>query len=163
MLVNTPHLPARHLLAVALCLGLAGVRAASLETTATPTAQEPSPTSVGARSAAAQAGDAAAQYALGLMYAHGDGLARDDALAAKWFAAAAAQGHAQAAYNLGVLTVNGRGVPRDYAAARGHFEQAAASVPSAAYNLGVLYDQGLGVAADAAQALTWYRKAADAG
>ncbi|MEO8976219.1 MAG: transglycosylase SLT domain-containing protein [Casimicrobiaceae bacterium] len=45
---------------------------------------------------AAKLGDAEAQYDVGWMYLNGRGVARDDALAARFFALAAAQGHAQA-------------------------------------------------------------------
>jgi soluble lytic murein transglycosylase-like protein len=46
--------------------------------------------------AAAKAGNAQAQYALGWMYANGRGVARDDGVAAHLFALAAEQGHVQA-------------------------------------------------------------------
>ena len=79
---------------------------------------------------AAQAGDfqtalkewkplahAGAQYNLGLMYANGEGVAEDDAEAARWLRLAADQGHAGAQYNLGVMYASGRGVPEDDAEA----------------------------------------------
>ena len=46
--------------------------------------------------AAAKAGSAQGQYALGWMYANGRGVARDDGVAAHLFALAAEQGHVQA-------------------------------------------------------------------
>ena len=46
--------------------------------------------------AAAKKGEAAAQYALGLRYARGEGLNEDASEAAKWFLEAAEQGHADA-------------------------------------------------------------------
>lgn len=50
----------------------------------------------------AEAGDAEAQYHLGMMFARGDGAPRDEAAAAEWLRQAAEGGHAEAQYNLGV-------------------------------------------------------------
>ena len=61
----------------------------------------------------ADQGNAAAQFSVGLMYAHGQGVPRDDALAVKWYRLAADQGHALAQNNLGVMYANGRGVSKD--------------------------------------------------
>src|SRR4051794_32521432 len=47
------------------------------------------------------------------MYARGQGVPRDDALAVKWYRVAADQGHALAQNNLGVMHSNGRGVSKD--------------------------------------------------
>jgi TPR repeat protein len=49
----------------------------------------------------AEEGDASAQYALGFMYAGGQGVTQDDAEAAKWFRRAAEQGHPDAQFLLG--------------------------------------------------------------
>src|SRR5206468_1661558 len=48
----------------------------------------------------ADQGVAAAQFNLGLMYANGRGVSKDDTAAAKWFRLAADQGHALAQNNL---------------------------------------------------------------
>jgi TPR repeat protein len=61
----------------------------------------------------ADEGNAAAQFTLGFMYAHGRGVPQDHALAAKWYRLAADQGHALAQNNLGLMYANGRGVPKD--------------------------------------------------
>jgi len=50
---------------------------------------------------AADAGDASAQYNLGLCYADGDGVAKDSELALSWYRRAAEAGHADAQYKLG--------------------------------------------------------------
>ena len=56
---------------------------------------------------AAEAGDADAQYRLGVMY-YGHGLVPLDATeAAKWYRKAAGQGHASAQYKLGLMYDNG--------------------------------------------------------
>ena len=67
---------------------------------------------------AAKQGDAQAQYNLGLMYADGRGVRRDDAEAVKWYRQAAAQGNAEAQYNLGFMYANGQGVRQDLALAQ---------------------------------------------
>ena len=63
---------------------------------------------------AANQGDAAAQFNLGLMYDNGQGVAQNDQQAAAWYQKAANQGHAKAQYNLGVMYFNGQGVARNY-------------------------------------------------
>jgi hypothetical protein len=67
----------------------------------------------GSYMARAKAGDPAAQYDVGVLYARGDGLVQDYASAFSWFHAAAAQGNVAAQYNLGVLYAEGRGVSAD--------------------------------------------------
>ena len=62
----------------------------------------------------AEQGHALAQYNLGLLYANGQGVSKDDAQARQWYEKAAAQGHADAQVNLGILYDYGRGVPQDY-------------------------------------------------
>ncbi len=51
----------------------------------------------------AEKGDATAQYALGTIYANGDGVAADYAQAARWFEAAAKGGNAEARQNLAFM------------------------------------------------------------
>ena len=52
---------------------------------------------------AAEQGDAAAQYYLGLMYANGKGVAQNNAEAKYWFTLAAYQRNADAQFYLGLL------------------------------------------------------------
>jgi TPR repeat protein len=61
----------------------------------------------------ARDGLAEAQALLGDIYSRGDGVARDDAAAARWYEMAARQGYADAQYALGLLYQTGRGVPLD--------------------------------------------------
>ena len=56
----------------------------------------------------AKQGQAAAQYHLGLLYANGQGVPKDDAQARQWYEKAANQGHALAQVNLGGLYDYGR-------------------------------------------------------
>jgi hypothetical protein len=63
---------------------------------------------------AAEQGNAAARYSLGVAYQNGQGVPQEYAEAVKWYRMAAEQGHAAAQYDLGVAYSNGQGVPRDY-------------------------------------------------
>ena len=95
---------------------------------------------------AAEKGDAAAQYNLGLMYDQGEGVQQDYDSARAWFEKAAEQGLAAAQYNLGVMYLQGEGVQQDYDSARAWFEKAAEQgLADAQYQLGVMYPQGEGV------------------
>jgi GAF domain/Sel1 repeat len=58
-------------------------------------------------------GDAAAQNALGLRYAVGDGVKLNEVEAVRWFTKAAEQGNVAAQSKLGSLYYSGRGVPQD--------------------------------------------------
>ncbi len=60
--------------------------------------------------ARAEAGDAEAQYNLGLMYVNGEGVPEDDVEAVRLFRLAADQGLAEAQTNLGLMYDNGSGV-----------------------------------------------------
>jgi TPR repeat protein len=104
----------------------------------------------------AQAGDADAQYRLGVMYAEGRGVAPNDAEAALWFERAAEQGEPMAQYNLGASYVEGTGVRKDIATAAKWFRRAAdQGVALAQLNLGLLYASGVGVPQDNVEALKW--------
>ena len=61
----------------------------------------------------AEKGDARAQFNLGLMYQNGQGVAKDEVEAVKWYRKAADQGNAFAQNNLGVMYANGLGVEED--------------------------------------------------
>jgi TPR repeat protein len=112
----------------------------------------------------AAAGNAEAQFQLGRLYAHGEGVARDERLAGEWYRKAAEQGHARAQNNLGVLHQEGRGVERDEReAARWYRLAAEQGRTTAQVNLARLYDEGRGVDEDPAQAALWFRRAADRG
>ena len=58
---------------------------------------------------AAEAGDADAQYRLGVMYEFGLEVPQDEAEAVAWYRLAAEQGHATAQYDLGFSYANGLG------------------------------------------------------
>ena len=67
--------------------------------------------------ARAEAGEAQAQFALGLMYGTGEGVPQDAAEAVRWYRLAAEQGNAAAQLALGARYFSGAGVPQDAAEA----------------------------------------------
>ena len=82
--------------------------------------------------------NASGQYNLGVMYADGRGVARDDAEAVRWYRRAAEQGNASGQYNLGGMYSTGRGVARDDAEAVRWYRRAAEQGnASGQYNLGL--------------------------
>ena len=62
---------------------------------------------------AAEQGDAKAQYNLGIAYYNGEGVAKDQVEAVKWWRKAAEQGDAQAQLYLGLAHNNGFGALKD--------------------------------------------------
>lgn len=74
---------------------------------------------------AAQAGDVAAQYNLGVMYFEGKDAPQDYLEAAKWYGAAADQGDGQAQFNLGLMFYQGLGLPKNLVHAYELFDLAA--------------------------------------
>lgn len=112
----------------------------------------------------ADAGDAHAQYNLGMLYARGQGVPKDYGQAAGWYRKAAEQGVAAAQYNLGLMCANGQGVPRDpQEAAKWFLKAAEAGVTDAETGLGRIYNEGEGAFRNYAEAEKWYRKAAESG
>jgi TPR repeat protein len=65
----------------------------------------------------AEAGNAAAQFRLGSMYASGTGVAQDDAKAFEWFSKSAEQGNLDAMSMLSLMYGAGRGVKHDFSTA----------------------------------------------
>lgn len=73
----------------------------------------------------AEEGNAGAEYYLGVMYAHGQGVTHNYSLAAEWYRDASEQGLAEAEYNLAVAYARGQGVPQDDAKAAAWMRKAA--------------------------------------
>jgi alpha/beta superfamily hydrolase len=91
-----------------------------------------------------------------MMYATGNGVARDPAEAVRWYRAAAERGNADAQNDLAVMYDAGDGVAEDDAeAVRWYRRASAAGNPSAQYNLGLMYANGEGVARDRTRAYVW--------
>ena len=120
---------------------------------------------VGALSPLAEAGNAEAQFVLGLMYANGQGVEQNYYLAGKMYRLAATQGHSGAQTNLGSLYEEcyGTGPCNAEQAANWYRRAAEQDNVIAQYNLGVLYATGRGVAKDPWTAKVLFRQASEAG
>jgi TPR repeat protein len=109
----------------------------------------------------ADQGDPRAQALMGLLYANGRGVPRDDREAMKWFRSAAEQGDAVAQLQIGVMYYGGRSVPQDYSEAARWYQLAAErGNPEAQYNLGIMYATGVGMPQDNILAHMWFNLAA---
>ena len=111
---------------------------------------------------AAEAGNASAQFNLGLCYYKGQGVPQDYKKAVQWYKKAAEAGDANAQCNLGLCCKNGQeGLPPDYKSAVEWFTKAAeAGNANAQCNLGTCYKNGEGVPQDKNKAVEWFTKAA---
>ncbi len=72
----------------------------------------------------AEAGNAAAQNSMGVLYENGQGVQKDLVVAAKWYLRSALNGSTDAQFNVGLMYEGGRGVERDYARAYKWFDLA---------------------------------------
>jgi TPR repeat protein len=106
---------------------------------------------------AAERGDAAAQYNLGVMYDRGEGVAHDPKQAVAWYRKAAEQGHASAQYLMGIMYDIGKEVAQDPKQAVSWWQKAAEQRNAAAqYKLGFMYNVGRGVEQDNTETLKWW-------
>jgi uncharacterized protein len=112
--------------------------------------------------AAADAGQAEAQFDLGVLYAQGRGVDRDLNEAARWYRQAAEQGNAEAQFALGQMYSRGWGVPRDEADALRWFQMATDPNSDGPPTDWAIVD-GYGVQQDQRQAAYWYQEAAEQG
>lgn len=113
---------------------------------------------------AAKEGVIDAQALLGQILLEGRGIARDQALALRWFHIAAQGGHLMARNMAGRCLEHGWGCAADAAAAAREYRLAAAAgLDWGQYNYANLLATGRGVAEDQAQALALYRQAAAQG
>ncbi len=136
--------------------------------------------------AAAEAGDAAAQFRLALNLQHetvrvsgrvptrgwgGEPMREAEpadqtrlAEAVQWYQKAAQQGHADAQFHLACLYRHGVGGLGDFTQAQSLFESAArAGHRAATYELAVMLDEGFAGAARPQEAMDWFKKAAAVG
>ena len=105
----------------------------------------------------AEQGHVVAQYQLGLLYATGQGVTKDDAKARQWYEKAAIQGHTEAQVNLGVLLMYARGGQQDYKMAVYYLRRAANQGNDLAQRrLGQMHERGEGVQQDSIKAYMWY-------
>ena len=112
--------------------------------------------------ARANAGDAAAQVAVGESYAEGKGVSRDYKLAAEWYQRAADKGDIGGELHLAALYRDGgKGFPRDMAQAAAWYRKAAEQGDVTAQGtLGTLYSMGQGVEQSYVEAYYWLDLAA---
>jgi TPR repeat protein len=112
--------------------------------------------------AAADAGEAEAQFDLGVLYAQGRGVERDLDEAARWYRQAAEQGNAAAQFALGQMYSRGWGMPRDESDALRWFQMANDPNSDGPPTDWAVID-GYGVQQDQQAAAYWYRQAAEQG
>lgn len=112
----------------------------------------------------ADAGEADAENAVGLVHERGAGVPADPAEAAQWYRRASDRGLNAATVNLGVLLMAGAGLPRDQAEALRLYHQAASRGSlRAMLLLGGAYRNGTGQPPDLVAARGWFLKAAQGG
>jgi localization factor PodJL len=135
----------------------------------TPPSARPSPklpTAIGGATlrTAAVAGDAAAEYEIGLRYVEGRGVPANPAEAVRWLELAAKQGLAMAQFRLAGFYEKGLGIKKDIETARRLYKAAAEQGNAKAmHNLAVLYAEGAAVKPDYRTAAQWFRLASDHG
>lgn len=113
---------------------------------------------------AAVLGNVAAQYNLGLLYAHGRGVSQNAAEAVKWYRRAAVGGDADAQNNIGFAYEYGHGVTQNYAEAVKWYERSAnQGNVYALSNLGLMYQAGREVERSYEKAVGYYAQAAKKG
>lgn len=112
----------------------------------------------------AQSGNPVAQFLVGFAYEGGQGVAKDEAEAIKWYRKAADQGHREAQFRLGSMYALGTGTVKNgpeaikwlqRAAEHGHVE--------AQFLLGAMFTTGNAVPKDTATGTAWLEKAAAQG
>ena len=113
----------------------------------------------------AEQGNNDAQFWMGYMYKHGQGVPQDYKTAMKWYRLSAEQGDDDAQYNLGQMYRIGEGVPQDYKTAMKWYRLSAEQGnDSAQVNIGQMYDQGLGdISQNYKTSAKWFRLAAEQG
>jgi uncharacterized protein len=108
---------------------------------------------------AADKGSTSAMVELGVLYATGAGMAKDDEQARKLFERAAQGGNPRGVSNLAALSGSG-GTPADPVKAREMLEKAAETNAEAQYQLGLMLANGTGGPKDDAGARNLFEKAA---
>lgn len=104
----------------------------------------------------AKRGDHRAMYALGSMYAAGQGVEKDLSKAHDLFREAAQNGRIDAMYKLGLMYEQGLGVSRDYRKALRYYQKSAKQgFPLSQYRFGMMYIDGKGLKANAVTGAAW--------
>ena len=101
-------------------------------------------------------------FNLGLRYAKGQGVAKNESKAAEWYQKASTLGKIEATYNLAIMYQAGQGVTKDYKKAAELYQKAVdKDMPAAIINLGNMYKRGEGGLQDDKKAFELFSKAAD--
>lgn len=109
---------------------------------------------------AAEKNDHRAMYALGSMYAGGQGIQQDYKQAYVWFRKADKFGRTDAQYKLGLMYEQGLGLKINPKKAVKWYSKAAnGGYPPAWYKLGMMYAQGMGVKQNNTKAYAWLNAA----
>lgn len=154
----------RRILLILVLIGIPNLAAADLQRGLEAAEREDFATAAREFHAAAEQGDANAQYLLAVMYSEGQGVSKNESEAALWCRRASMQGHAPAQFYLGVMYQEGRGVHKNNTeAARWYRLAAKQGNPRAQTMLAVMYAEGEGVQKDQAEAARLFRQAADQG
>jgi uncharacterized protein len=113
----------------------------------------------------AAAGDAEAQFDLGLLYIRGEGVAEDHAAAASWFRKAADLGQRDAQYLFGLMHISGQGgVEKSNSAAyKLLLKSAEQGLPDAQSAVGEMLFAGQGARKDEKAGSGWFTRAARQG
>ncbi|MDA7968831.1 MAG: trypsin-like peptidase domain-containing protein [Gammaproteobacteria bacterium] len=107
--------------------------------------------------AAAEKGDAEAQYKLAKAYFYGAGVAKNTREVVRWTRKAAEQGHVESQGNMGLLYFRGEGVEKDQREAVRWWRKAVEQGSVwGQYGLGTAYYYGYGVIADQREAYIWW-------
>ncbi len=106
-----------------------------------------------------------AEYNVGYMYAHGEGLPQSDVNAELWFRRAAEQGLDVAQHMMGFIYADGRGVPQNFEkSVDWHHKAAEQGLASAQSHLGYLYAVGGKIVKrNPTEACKWFLRAAENG
>lgn len=108
-----------------------------------------------------EVGDPEAMTALADAFANGDGVAKNQAQAFRYYNQAAALGDASALFSVAVMMETGQGTSLDMAEAfRTYVKAAELGWAPAQAKVGDMFESGVGTTRDPAAAVSWYRKAA---
>jgi S1-C subfamily serine protease len=114
--------------------------------------------------AKAEKGDAIAQQNLGVYYALGQGVTKDNVEAVRWYRKAAEQGLAEAQLDIGRCFSSGQGVTKDEIEAEKWYRKAAnQGLDRAQCMLGMSYFGGIGEPQDYVEAHKWFNLASSQG
>ena len=146
--------------AIKFCKQASGARRAMYQLGRAYAANNQSGEAIGAWRKAADKGSTSAMVELGVAYATGAGIAKDEAAAAKLFERAAQGGNPRGVSNLAALSGKGGAAPVEAARSRSLLAKAAETNAEAQFQLGLMLQDGVGGPKDDAGARTLFEKAA---